>query len=103
MLMVVKLGYLTKLSLKSSIYFCLFNEIFLANSAYRHRLRPEHPTQAEMRKHIRRQELEKEKKIMQMMKKYKSKTIASVEQKAKEMGVSYGYYMAMLKGLGRVD
>ena len=29
--MVVKLGYLTKLSLKSSIYFCLFNEIFLAN------------------------------------------------------------------------
>jgi hypothetical protein len=78
-------------------------EIFLANSAYRPRLRPEHPTQAEMRKHIRRQELEKEKKIMQMMKKYKSKTIASVEQKAKEMGVSYGYYMAMLKGLGRVD
>ena len=31
MLMVVKLGYLTKLSLKSSIYCGLFNEIFLAN------------------------------------------------------------------------
>lgn len=77
---------------------------FLSNTVKRSQLKPLHKSPDENIAKCRQKAERKEKEHYEkVMKQYKSKKIASMEQRAREMGVSYGYYMAMLKGLGRVD
>lgn len=73
--------------------------IYLSNMVKRSKLVSKHP---DVRKKQRRQERIREEKGNASMKKYESKTLKENEAKARELGVSYGYYVAMMKGLGKI-
>jgi hypothetical protein len=78
--------------------------MFLSNTVKRSQLKPLHKSPDENIAKCRQKAERKEKEHYEkVMKQYKSKKIASMEQRAREMGVSYGYYVAMMKGTGRVD
>jgi hypothetical protein len=55
------------------------------------------------KKLMRKNELIEENYFKKVMQKYHSKGIADKLKKAREMGLSYGKYMAMYQGLGRIS
>ena len=73
--------------------------IYLSNMVKRSKLVSKHP---DIRKRERRREKKQEDLGNASMKKYESKTLKENEAKARELGVSYGYYVAMMKGLGKI-
>lgn len=73
--------------------------IYLSNMVKRSKLVSKHP---DIRKRERKREKRQEDLGKVSMEKYESKTLKENEAKARELGVSYGYYMAMMKGLGKI-
>jgi hypothetical protein len=80
------------------------HSIFKANSAIRSKLKPKiTSTEHELMVRYRRSEdLAKERRIAVAMKKYHSKTLDWKARKARELGVSYGKFMAMMRGFGGI-
>ena len=73
--------------------------LFLSNMVKRSKLVSKHPN---VRKQMQKQEKREGEQGHASMKKYESKTLKENEAKARELGVSYGYYVAMMKGLGKI-
>jgi hypothetical protein len=78
--------------------------LFLSNTEKRSRLKSQHLDPKVMaRKYKRQAENEEENRLKKLMKKYHSKTLGAKVSLAKQLGISYGKFMAMAQGLGRLS
>lgn len=78
--------------------------LFLSNTEKRSRLKSQYLDPKVMaRKYKRQAENEEENRLKKLMKKYHSKTLEMRAKSAKEIGISYGKFMALMRGLGRLQ
>jgi tRNA 2-selenouridine synthase SelU len=77
--------------------------IFLSNTAKRGNLKSQHVNREQMtKKYMARAEVEEENKFKAIMRKYHSKTLEAKAQVARQLGISYGKFMALARELGRL-
>jgi hypothetical protein len=78
--------------------------IFLSNTAKRGNLKSQHVNREQMtKKYMARAEVEEENKFKAIMRKYHSATLSAKASLARKLGISYGKFMAMTRGLGRLS
>jgi hypothetical protein len=76
---------------------------FISNTVKRNRLKSQHLDKAAMaRKYKRQAEAGEENKFKAIMRKYHSKTLEAKAQVARQLGISYGKFMALARELGRL-
>jgi hypothetical protein len=78
--------------------------VFLSNMVWRDRLKTIHTDEREMaHRNKRRIEQKEECRLAEVMARYHSKTLEAKAKVAKQLGISYGKFMALARGLGRLS